>query len=73
MNLSSLSSQLNISIQDLRLKAKDKGYFISPKANKVDNYVARKLIEAYGKITTTGYIVIGVVNNAIPDNWEPIK
>lgn len=49
MNLSSLSSQLNMSIQDLRLKAKEKGYFISPKANKVDNYVARKMIEAFGQ------------------------
>lgn len=38
-----------MSIQDLRLKAKEKGYFISPKANKVDNYVARKLLEAYGQ------------------------
>jgi translation initiation factor IF-2 len=57
MNLSSLSSQLNMSIQDLRAKAKEKGYFISPKANKVDNYVARKLLEAFGqpvKIAATG-------------------
>jgi len=38
-----------MSIQDLRLKAKEKGYFISPKANKVDNYVARKMLEAYGQ------------------------
>ncbi len=51
MNLSSLSSQLNMSIQDVRLKAKEKGYFISPKANKVDNYVARKLLEAFGPST----------------------
>ena len=49
MNLSSLSSQLNMSIQEVRAKAKDKGYFISPKANKVDNYVARKLLEAFGQ------------------------
>src|SRR5580692_5007233 len=49
MNLSSLSSQLNMSIQDVRAKAQEKGYFISPKANKVDNYVARKLIEAFGQ------------------------
>ncbi len=48
MNLSSLSSQLNMSIQDLRSKAKEKGYYISPKANKVDNYIARKLLEAFG-------------------------
>lgn len=40
-----------MSIQDVRLKAKEKGYFISPKANKVDNYVARKLIEVFGQIT----------------------
>lgn len=56
MNLSSLSSELNMSIQDLRAKAKEKGYFISPKANKVDNYVARKLMEAFGqpKAVSTG-------------------
>jgi translation initiation factor IF-2 len=50
MNLSSLSSELNMSIQDLRVKAREKGYFISPKANKVDNYVAKKLIEAFGVV-----------------------
>lgn len=57
MNLSSLSSQLNMSIQDVRAKAQEKGYFISPKANKVDNYVARKLLEAFGqpaKVVSTG-------------------
>lgn len=57
MNLSSLSSQLNMSIQDLRSKAKEKGYYISPKANKVDNYIARKLLEAFGvplKVAATG-------------------
>lgn len=47
MNLSSLSSQLNMSIQDLRLKAKEKGVFISPKANKVDNYTANKLMDLF--------------------------
>src|SRR3989442_1052235 len=63
MNLSSLSSQLNMSIQDLRLKAKEKGYFISPKANKVDNYVARKLIEAFGQ----------PVKKVVDPNAEPKK
>lgn len=44
-----------MSIQDLRLRAKEKGYFISPKANKVDNYVARKMMEAYApKPVVTG-------------------
>lgn len=46
MNLSSLSSQLNISIQQLREQAKVKGFFISPKANKIDNYLANKIMEA---------------------------
>jgi translation initiation factor IF-2 len=50
-----------MSIQDVRVKAKEKGYFISPKANKVDNYVARKLLEAFGtpiKSTNTGPVEI---------------
>lgn len=46
MNLSSLSSQLNLSIQELRSRAREKGFFISPKANKVDNYLAKKILEA---------------------------
>lgn len=46
MNLSSLSSQLNMSIQDLRAKAKEKGFFISPKANKIDNYLAKQITDA---------------------------
>ena len=45
MNLSSLSSQLNLSIQELRSRAREKGFFISPKANKVDNYMAKKILE----------------------------
>lgn len=58
MDLSSLSSQLNISIQDLRSKAREKGFFISPRANKIDNALAKKILDAVGpdtikpKITT---------------------
>ncbi len=46
MNLSSLSSELNMSIQELRARAKEKGFFISPKANKIDNFLAKKITEA---------------------------
>ncbi|MEK7161740.1 MAG: translation initiation factor IF-2 [Patescibacteria group bacterium] len=46
MNLSSLSSELNMSVQDLRARARDKGFFISPRANKIDNFLARKITEA---------------------------
>jgi translation initiation factor IF-2 len=60
MNLSSLSSQLNMSIQDLRAKAKEKGLYISPKANKIDNYLARQITEALAPkpvIAQTGPVV----------------
>ncbi len=50
MDISSLSSQLNISVQDLRVKAREKGFFISPRANKIDNHLAKQLLEALGKI-----------------------
>jgi translation initiation factor IF-2 len=46
MNLSSLSSQLNISIQELRSKAGAKGFVISPRANKIDNYLAKQILNS---------------------------
>ncbi len=46
MNLSSLSSELNMSVQELRSRARDKGFFISPRANKIDNFLAKKITEA---------------------------
>ncbi len=46
MNLSSLSEQLNLSIQELRDKANAKGFRISPRANKIDNHLAKEIIEA---------------------------
>ena len=49
MNLSSLSSQLNMSVQELRSRAREKGFFISPKANKIDNFLAKKLMETFGQ------------------------
>lgn len=53
MNLSSLSSQLNLSIQELRSRAREKGFFISPKANKVDNYMAKKILETLSASSAT--------------------
>jgi translation initiation factor IF-2 len=46
MNLSSLSSQLNISVQELRDKASQLGFFISPRANKIDNHLAKQITQA---------------------------
>lgn len=45
MNLSSLSSELNISIGELRNRARAKGFFISPKANKIDNQLAKQILD----------------------------
>ncbi|MCX6797491.1 MAG: translation initiation factor IF-2 [Candidatus Doudnabacteria bacterium] len=36
-----------MSIQELRSRAREKGFFISPKANKIDNFLAKKLMEAF--------------------------
>ncbi len=49
MNLSSLSSELNISIPELRAKAAEAGIRIAPKANKVDNFIAKRITEALSK------------------------
>lgn len=46
MNLSSLSHELNMSINDLRTKANAAGFRISPRANKIDNYLAKQIVEA---------------------------
>ncbi len=35
-----------MSVQDLRARARDKGFFISPRANKIDNFLAKKITEA---------------------------
>src|SRR3989338_6264969 len=53
MNLSSLSSQLNMSIQELRERTRVAGFFISPRANKIDNFLAKKIIEKLGKPAET--------------------
>lgn len=63
MNLSSLSSQLNISVQELRDKAKAAGFVISPRANKIDNYTAKKIVDVLQEKPT----------EAAPKNTAPKK
>ncbi len=46
MNLSSLSHELNMSIQELRNKANAAGFRISPRANKIDNHLAKQISDA---------------------------
>ena len=38
-----------MSIQELREKARERGFFISPKANKIDNFLAKKIMDAFGE------------------------
>lgn len=45
MNISSLSQQLNISLPELRHRMRQAGFRISPKARKIDNRLAREIIE----------------------------
>jgi translation initiation factor IF-2 len=46
MDITSLSKQLNMSAQQLRLKMNAAGFRISPKANKIDNYLAKQVMQA---------------------------
>lgn len=46
MDLSSLSQQLNLKEKELRQKAAEAGIRLSPRARKVDNYLARQIMDA---------------------------
>src|SRR3989338_5167802 len=49
MDLSTLSRQLNMSVHELRDQMKQAGYHISPRARKVDNNLARTLLQKFSK------------------------
>ncbi|MBX4191773.1 MAG: translation initiation factor IF-2 [Candidatus Doudnabacteria bacterium] len=44
MDISTLSKQLNMSAQQLRFKIREAGFFVSPKANKIDNLLAKQIL-----------------------------
>jgi len=46
MDLSSLSQQLNLKEKELRQKASEAGFKISPRARKIDNFLARQILDA---------------------------
>ncbi len=48
MDISTLSKQLNMSAQQLRQKMTAAGFRISPKANKIDNQLAKQVLQAFG-------------------------
>jgi len=44
-----------MSIQELRDKARAKGFFISPRANKIDNFLAKKISESLGSTKSSAH------------------
>ena len=44
MDISTLSKQLNMPSTTLRYKIKEAGFFVSPKANKIDNQLAKQIL-----------------------------
>lgn len=63
MNLSSLSHELNMSVHELRQKAAAAGFRISPRANKIDNHLAKQLQQAFA---------IKPKEDTKPKNTEPV-
>ena len=50
MDISTLSKQLNMPVQTLRYKMKEAGFFVSPKANKLDNQLAKRVLVAFSNV-----------------------
>ncbi|MBI4363493.1 MAG: translation initiation factor IF-2 [Candidatus Doudnabacteria bacterium] len=57
MDISTLSKQLNIPVQQLRFKMNAAGFRISPKANKIDNQIAKQVLAAFSQKPRTETIV----------------
>ncbi|MBI3952645.1 MAG: translation initiation factor IF-2 [Candidatus Doudnabacteria bacterium] len=49
MDISSLSRQLNIPVSQLRFKMNAAGFRISPRANKIDNQIAKQVLAAFSQ------------------------
>ena len=49
MDISTLSKQLNMSAQQLRMKMRAAGFFVNDRANKIDNQLAKKVLMAFSQ------------------------
>lgn len=49
MDISTLSKQLNIPVNQLRSKMRAAGFYVSDRANKIDNQVAKQVLNTLGK------------------------
>ncbi len=52
MDISTLSKQLNLSVSQLRYKIREAGFFVSPKANKIDNQMAKQILNSLSQKKT---------------------
>ncbi len=62
MDISTLSKQLNMSAQQLRFKMSAAGFRVSPKANKIDNQLAKQVLRTLSERAKT----IAAPTNAAP-------
>lgn len=51
MDISTLSKQLNMSAQQLRMKMRSAGFYVPDRANKIDNQMAKRVINAFSNAT----------------------
>jgi translation initiation factor IF-2 len=59
MDISTLSKQLNMPVTQLRYKIREAGFFVNPKANKIDNQMAKQIINALTQTKVdTGKVVV---------------
>ena len=49
MNISTLSQQLNMSVQELRDKMEKLGFKVTPRQRKIDNVIARQVLDKLGR------------------------
>lgn len=52
MDISTLSKQLNMPVNQLRQRIYQAGFFVSPRANKIDNLLAKQILTALGQKQT---------------------
>ncbi len=53
MDISTLSKQLNIPVNQLRAKISNAGFHVSPRANKIDNQMAKRILTALSEVKAT--------------------
>src|SRR3989344_3206430 len=58
MNISTLSQQLNMSVQELRARIAELGIRVSPRQRKIDNVVARTVLDKLKPVVATATVTL---------------